>query len=181
MLKFPLQPNPHIQVPAQLYFDNNNNIQSEIKEIDVFPSGENLSILDEDIDDGGEIVHVIDKTASTWSTLGVSGTLLSLMVWGSLSNMENYAGCLPDTRRRDNVYWAVDDATLDIVCLASSNKILTVALTVWTPIIIFCVSKYFKTDYLKKAKHPVDFNFLDNIEDLDDDFEYIEDFSSLLF
>ena len=90
----------------------------------------------------------------------ILGLLLSAMVLGSLTNMERYAGC-QETEARNNVFWAMDDTTLDIVCLAASYKIVTTTLTVWIPIITFCWLNYYQTDSMISLKNSPSTDYLD--------------------
>ena len=76
MFQYPEHPPAHIQVPSKVYFGQYNN-----EEVEVLPISENLflmNILDSEEDNiaDGEIVHVLEKSPSTFSTLLVSGSIL---------------------------------------------------------------------------------------------------------
>ena len=73
MFKYPEHPPAHIQVPSQLYFGQFYRAEDTYDE--VLPIRENLALLNlvDDEDNTVEIVHVLEKSPATFSTLIVSG------------------------------------------------------------------------------------------------------------
>ena len=68
-----------------------------------------------------EVVHLIDKSSMDVFDLVTAGFGLSLLLYGFLSVVEVIADCS------------------SVLCLPAQNKTMTVFVTVWLPIIVFCV------------------------------------------
>ena len=86
-----------------------------------------------------EVAHLLDKSSPEVADLVVVGVGLSLALAGVLSQTEQY--CDQAEIRED----------LMLLCLAAQNKILTVFLLVWLPIIIYCVIGNYKMETIPRS------------------------------
>ena len=69
---------------------------------------------------------------------------------------------------RQVMYWQANEATMDLFCLAAQNKLSTVIIIVWVPILLYCVLAHYKTRTVSVVDD----------EDVTDD-ENVENFSNL--
>ena len=117
------------------------------------------------IEEKSEIAHLIEKTPQSVIMMLLVGVLLSLTISGSLMNLETYAKCntrynvgprsmmnsnlnhddYDDGLPRSVMYWQANDDTMDLVCFAAENKVSTVIILVWVPILLYCVFVHYKT------------------------------------
>ena len=135
MLQYPLQPPPHIQYPVLQIKENLHDTQM----ID------DLKFLSED----REPMHVMEKSLDSVTVFLMVGSLLSAMIMGSLATLERYVECdvTPlDVTSERALYWRVDTGSLDLLCTATSHKLVTVLTSVWLPIITFCLLRYHKIE-----------------------------------
>ena len=79
-----------------------------------------------------EVVHLIDKSSMDVFDLVTVGFGLSLLLYGFLSVVEVIADCS------------------SVLCLPAQNKTMTVFVTVWLPIIVFCVLRNYKVDSIPR-------------------------------
>ena len=79
-----------------------------------------------------EVVHLIDKSSMDVFDLVTVGFGLSLLLYGFLSVVEVTADCS------------------SVLCLPAQNKTMTVFVTVWLPIIVFCVLRNYKVDSIPR-------------------------------
>ena len=107
---------------------------------------DDLKFLSEDI---REPMHVIEKSLDSVTLFLLVGSLLSAMIMGSLATLERYVECevTPlDVTSERALYWRVDTGSLDLLCTATSHKLVTVLTSVWLPIITFCLLRYYKIE-----------------------------------
>ena len=87
----------------------------------------------------GEVAHLIDKSSPEVADLVGVGVGLSLALGGVLSQSEQYCD-------QANI-----EEDLMLLCLAAGNKILTVLLSVWLPIILYCVIGNYKVETVPRS------------------------------
>ena len=80
------------------------------------------------------------------------GSLLSLMITGTLGTVERYVDCpgltsaKSEIGERSSLYWRADTEALAVLCLAAGNRLATVLFSVWLPLLTFCLLRYQKTE-----------------------------------
>ena len=80
------------------------------------------------------------------------GSLLSLMITGTLGTVERYVDCpgltsaKSEIGERSSLYLRTDTETLAVLCLAAGNRLATVLFSVWLPLLTFCLLRYQKTE-----------------------------------
>ena len=86
------------------------------------------------------------------------GSLLSLMITGTLGTVERYVDCPGLTSAKSEIgersslywksslYWRADTEALAVLCLAAGNRLATVLFSVWLPLLTFCLLRYQKTE-----------------------------------
>ena len=87
----------------------------------------------------GEVAHLIDKSSPEVVDLVGVGVGLSLALGGVLSQSEQYCD-------QANI-----EEDLMLLCLAAQNKMLTVLLSVWLPIILYCLIGNYKVETLPRT------------------------------
>ena len=92
----------------------------------------------EDSEDG-EVAHLIDKSSPEVADLVGVGVGLTLALGGVLYQSQQY--CDQANVQEDLV----------LLCLAAQNKLLTVFLIVWLPIILYCVVGNYKVETVPRS------------------------------
>ena len=102
---------------------------------------ESTFVLTGDREEGeeGEVAHLIDKSSPELVDLVGVGVLLSLALGGVLSQTELYCD-------QANI-----EEDLMLLCLAAQNKILTVFLLVWLPILLYCLIANYKVETVPRT------------------------------
>ena len=102
---------------------------------------ESTFVLTGDREEGeeGEVAHLIDKSSPELVDLVGVGVVLSLALGGVLSQTELYC----------------DQANIEedfmLPCLAAQNKLLSVFLSVWLPILLYCLVGNYKMETLPRS------------------------------
>ena len=102
---------------------------------------ESTFVLTGDREEGeeGEVAHLIDKSSPELVDLVGVGVVLSLALGGVLSQTELYCD-------QANI-----EEDLMLLCLAAQNKILTVFLLVWLPILLYCLIANYKVETVPRT------------------------------
>ena len=102
---------------------------------------ESTFVLTGDREEGeeGEVAHLIDKSSPELVDLVGVGVVLSLALGGVLSQTELYC----------------DQANIEedfmLPCLAAQNKLLSVFLSVWLPILLYCFVGNYKIETIPRS------------------------------
>ena len=102
---------------------------------------ESTFVLTGDREEGeeGEVAHLIDKSSPELVDLVGVGVVLSLALGGVLSQTELYC----------------DQANIEedfmLPCLAAQNKLLSVFLSVWLPILLYCLVGNYKMETIPRS------------------------------
>ena len=87
----------------------------------------------------GEVAHLIDKSSPEVADLVAVGVGLSLGLGGVLSQSQQYCD-------QANI-----EEDLMLLCLAAQNKMLTVFLLVWLPILLYCLIANYKVETVPRT------------------------------
>ena len=86
----------------------------------------------------GEVAHLIDKSSEDVQSLVTVGLGLTMLLLGFLTTTQQLQACSSTSVQPE----------FQLVCQAGQNKILTVFLSVWLPIITYCLLRYYQVDSL---------------------------------
>ena len=98
----------------------------------------------------GEVAHLIDKSSEDVQSLVTVGLGLTMLLLGFLTTTQQLQACSSTSVQPE----------FQLVCQAGQNKILTVFLSVWLPIITYCLLRYYQVDSLSARYEPSYYSLL---------------------